>query len=97
MVAWEKGKVLHQLYQKLKGRHAQPDLKEQYLAACRLETQQAIALFVKQHPKAGAAAVPGTIGWVHVPAAVLDAHGHFNTAAYEEDPGRVTLTSAMHA
>jgi hypothetical protein len=62
LVAWEKGKVLHQLYQKFRDGGggvggSQLGAKEQCVAACRSETQQAIALFVKQHPTASAAAV----------------------------------------
>jgi hypothetical protein len=64
LVAWEKGKVLHHLYQKFRDGGggvgvggSQLGAKDQCVAACRSETQQAIALFVKQHPTASAATV----------------------------------------
>jgi hypothetical protein len=54
IVAWEKGKIIHQLFKTFTGSKAGGVAaeKERFLAQCRTETQQNIAQHLKVHPDA---------------------------------------------
>ena len=60
MIAWEKGKLLHNVYKAILSGGGvatgggSKSAKEQCLALCRAETQQNIANYVKKHPEAPA-------------------------------------------